>query len=216
MEVLIGLTLFAMLMSVMFLIFWRCSKVTEIITKERHLYEKLVVVQSRLQNVLSKSIFNKNIKALSSYFYIEEAKGSLGKSLIFKFENDIELTNDFLLLLGAKIYVDEQKQLCLALWQHEEPLKEVPQNVRKEVLLDGISNLDIEFFAPPLLATNSKAQKNEEMPLDRCTWLSTWPQEATLRPALIKLICHRGPKKEPLTFWFMVPKEIQTIIYRTK
>jgi hypothetical protein len=213
-EVLISVSLFAMLLCVMFGIFWRSTKVNETITKQRHFYEKLVVAQARLGAIISNSYF-KISKDNPPFFFIEPAKNSRGQSLVFRYENEIEPSSDFLLILGCKIYVDEDDCLSVASWLHEDPIKEIPEMVRKERLLAGVESLEIELFAPPLL--KNKEPKEKEVQIPRGFWVTSWPKEAEMRPALLKITAKRSAKgKEPLVFWFMIPKEIQTIIYRTK
>lgn len=205
-DVVIASILFAVLLAVIFGIFWRYSQVNQILVKQQQSCERLLIAQTRLQNLFTESVFQKN---LNHYFYIEDSKSSGSSSIVFTFDNNIDSDEAFCCDVLGKIYLDEEK-LCLALWPHENPAAVPPTQMHKEILLENISSLQIELFATP--QSKKKKSDKEEIQVVEGKWVSKWPIEYKRRPSLIKLICQR-PSGEVLSFWFFIPNEIQTILY---
>lgn len=205
-EVIIASSLFALLLSVVFGIFWYYSQLNQSLTKQRTSLEKLLIAQSRLQMAFTRSVFHKNC---NRYFYIEEPKSDSGPSLIFTFHNIVEMETEFCETVLGKLYVEDE-QLCLAMWPHKKNLTQVPTTMQKEHLLSNVTSFEIELFAIP---TSKKRQSNKnEVQVPEGKWISRWPVEYKRRPSLIKLTCHRTTG-EIVPFWFFIPNETQPIIY---
>ncbi len=216
-EVIVGTILFAGLLAVMFGIFWRCSKINEIISQKRKQHEQILIVQGRLQDIFNNSMFHK-ATLRKSYFFIEDAKMQGGQSLVFTYAHSGEAQEPFVSQLGAKIYVDDEKKLCLAAWPYTKKIYNLPETVRKEILLDNVDSLEIELFAGSEVDREKRSSsRKEKAPADKieeCKWLSVWPKEAERRPVLVRLTCHRNSSQlPPLYFTFFIPKQIYMILY---
>lgn len=203
-EVIIAISLFAILLSVLFGIFSSYIKTDQAITKARGRYEKLLLAQVKLQRVFAHTDFTDRDH---NYFYLD-ADGSL----VFTYDNSYEIATQFPNTVLAKLYVEDENKLQLAIWEHSEDHYEtVPERFRKDFILDNVSDIEFEFFKAPFIQKDkAKKTKTEADPdIAQGRWVSTWEKKLKSAPTLLKITL----KPEQTTFWFVLPKEISPIVY---
>lgn len=208
-EVLVSMGLFLLLVVAMFGIFWRTSTTNATLNKLRIANEQMLVAQAKLQNLFTNVTF---IKSIRPYFYIENERNSGQPSLICTVDHPLQTDSDFSGMTISKLYLEDDK-LIVATFPHlEEGLPEVMQ---KEILLSGVTKLDIElFFAPQ--SQNKVVDENEETVKKppESVWTNEWPKEYNQAPTLAKLRIERA-KAGSFTLWFFMPYMIDTILYNT-
>jgi len=215
-EVLVSTMLFIMLLTVIFGIFWRTSKVNQSIAKIRTANEEMLLTQSRLQGLFSNMVFQELYRP---YFFIENSKYANSPSLVFTFENQIHTNYAFSNIVLGKLYLEENK-LCLGIFPHPKKADGPPKEMRKEVLLDGVTDLEFSFFLAPVdkdeeqeEAENKGNDKTKKAPSGR--WTNDWLKDYEMPPTLVKLTV-RKTNDEPYLFWFFLPNEIEAILYEKR
>jgi len=167
------------------------------VKKHRQDHTEYVLTQIRMQKILSHTVFNNKYRP---YFYIDTSDPDKN-ALIFTFENDAMIDEDFSEIVLAKLSVEE-KNLTLTLWPHKhDKAKEIPTKMQKEILLQNVEKLKISLFKP-----GDKEAKQSDHPHPVYNeWTNQWPAEYGERPALVHLACNKGD------FWFIIPQEIQPV-----
>ncbi|MBS0654345.1 MAG: hypothetical protein JSR46_01080 [Verrucomicrobia bacterium] len=207
-DVIIATSLFAILLAVMFGIFLRYSQANQFLKTQRLDCEKLLVVQSKLQNIFDRY---QDKMDKEHYFYIEESKSGGSPSLIFTFDNGIDVDPQFSGDRLGKLYVASDA-LRFAYWPRGKNLDTIPVNMREEILLKEVTSLQIELFARAQPQVESKKNEKEEQKVIEGRWLTKWPMEYKRYPSLVKLTCRRTSGKDIL-FWFFLPIETGPIFY---
>lgn len=147
-ETLIALSLLSLLLVVVFG-FFREMSVISIMTNEKQKEAfKLRYVESRLA-FLFDGVVNENDTHRKFFFYCDPSLDSISKfpSLVMTYHNEIRADPDFSGDVLARLYVDNNDNLCLTTWPmyFEEP----PQDVQHEVLCEHVTNLAFAFYAAP-------------------------------------------------------------------
>jgi hypothetical protein len=139
-------------------------------------------------------------------------------SLIFSFNNGVDLSKLFSNNVIARIFLDIKGRLCMATWPSQTrwmPGANVPMKL--EVLLEEVESLKFLFFVAPdkkwqLDQTNSSTPPttppaNTPMqtvitvnPSPEGSWIQEWSQDYNQLPALIKLEVVRKGKTDYFTF----------------
>lgn len=211
-EVLIATSLFAVLLVAIFSIFWRTSKLSDAITQKRLRIEQVLLIETKLQNVFNNIIHDEESR---SYFYLEPSRQNGSPSLVFTFDNQFHVDYAYTTTVLGKLHVDNEN-LYLTIWPHFEDPKERPQNeMRKELLLEKVSDVSLELFA----SSESKDEKNQDKAVNGprpVQWNTVWPKEYETRPSLIKLAITLKGQSVPITLWFMLPQEVKTISYDSR
>ena len=147
---------------------------TEIVSRQ--------LLQTRLQTLFS------NLKkgSFQTTFYTKQFPNEKNQSLLALFDNGIDPDPAFSGAVLARIYLDESKNLSLALWPAEKG-KNHPW--RKEILLSNVSSYTFEFL------------KKEREPL--LEWATKWKPSSDI-PSIIRLSIVQS-EKEPLRFAFFLP-----------
>jgi hypothetical protein len=210
--VLVATSLFVMLLAALFGIFWRTSKVNQSIAKLRTANEQMLLTQTRLQNILSNTVFQ---KAFRPYFFVEKLKHANSPSLVFTFENQIHTNYAFSNVVLGKLYV-EDNQLCLGIFPHPKKAHGPPKEMRKEILLQAVADMRLEFFLAPEDKDEQQEEEQEQLKKPpQGLWTNDWLKEYEKRPTLIKLIVTKT-SDEPYVFWFFIPNEIKPILYERR
>ncbi len=123
-EVMIGLSLSAILLAFLFQFYTTLSKSHLELAKNKEEVLSAQRVQLRLNQVFG---------AVSQPFYMEKG------ALIFNFDNGIDPNPNFCGPVTGMLYLDEKQQLSLITWSH---LKEP----RKEVLVPNVRTYSLSFF----------------------------------------------------------------------
>lgn len=209
-EVLISSILFVMLLAVIFGVFWRCSKISEILAKQQKKAEEILLVQTVLQEIFFHNVFK---VWENSYFFIDDTLGSKNQSLVFTLKPPPGEIDRLGKIAGAKLFV-EDGALYLAKWNHSDKMNEMPLMLYKELLLHNVASMQIELFQAPSVKTEKKGAKEALKPLEG-QWNHEWPKEFDARPVLVKLICQPLSGNTPMLFWFVHHRDIKTIPYKS-
>lgn len=128
-------------------------------------------LQIRISDILTTLTFHCDSPSLYTQKFPKQDKDSL----IAIFDNGVDPDPAFSGPVVGRIYLDENKNLCLAYW----PFQTTDQNRpwRKEVLLSNISDFSFSF-----LRASCDAQKSHTL------WENCWPKENILAPSIVRLI----------------------------
>ncbi len=180
-EALIAMALFALVISSLFALFFHNIRIHEQLESIRECSEITRRAHARLQGVFSKLIYDIEGR---HFFYTPSIKqfsnNKEGPSIVFTFDNGLDRVRGFSYDVIAKLYVDQEDRLSLMIWPNPVDEKTKPTTVRKEVLLENVESLKIQFWKAPNLGIT--------MPLDKTgEWLDTWEQELKGHPTLVRL-----------------------------
>lgn len=147
---------------------------TEIVSRQ--------LLQTRLQTLFS------NLKkgSFQTTFYTKQFPDEKNQSLLLLFDNGADPDPSFSGAVLARIFLDENKHLSLALWPAEKG-KNHPW--RKEILLSNVASYSFEFL-----------KKERQTPLE---WVSKWKPSPTI-PCIVRLSVVQA-EKQPLRFAFFLP-----------
>ncbi|MBS4167624.1 type II secretion system protein [Parachlamydia sp. AcF125] len=183
-------------------------------------------LQYRLTQVLPKSFSSGGNKRSAFYFYTTSfAEGvfkSGTQSLVFGFDNGVNLDPAFASDVLGRLYVDGEGRLCLGMWpspaRWEE--EEFPP-MKKEVLFENVAMLKFQFFIPPDKGTLKDVKEKPVSPDGRVNihpsppgaWVDDWLQEYDQLPAIVRLIMTLEGDREPLVYSFPLPNSKNPLIY---
>lgn len=204
-EVIIATTLFILMLTAVFGIFWRTAKTTNSLNKLRIANEQLLVTQAKLQSTFSKVLFKKRY---NPYFYIETDGNSSQPALIFTVDNLVQTSAELSGIVLTKLYVEDE-QLMLATFPHIQ--EGLPELMEKEALLSKVTNFKVELFLAPEPSKEAADEETTKKP-PQGSWTDRWPKEYNQAPTLIKLTI---TKRSAGTFslWFMLPEMVNTVLY---
>lgn len=202
-ELLIGLCLTALLLSCLFSFWVGSVKVEAKLQNARTEVLARAALQTRLQ-----SIFTTLVPGDS--FYTQEFPHEEQDSLIALFDNGIDPDPAFSGPILARIYIDEEQNLALALWPKEETKD---RNWRKEILLPHTPHIEWEFLGAKRGLTTPQKKRASVRPINASLeWRANWPEAAGELPALIRL-CIEQKNSAPLRFAFRIPASSATPTY---
>jgi hypothetical protein len=182
---LIALTLIGTLLTFLFSFFVESVKLEKKLETARMAISNRGHLQTRLQNVLS-SID----RGSDGILYTQVLDKSM--SLLVLFDNGIDPDPSYSGTLLGRIFLDEEKNLCLASWPNGKE-KKLPW--RKEILMPKVKSFAFEFLG-------------KSAPL---AWRSEWPKSQTTLPLLIRL--HVVEEKDALRFAFILPSPDSFVSY---
>jgi len=184
-------------------------------------------VENRLAAILPKAVCPANDNE-SFHFFSSNDLGDLFKmgttSLVFTFDNKVQLSKEMAHYVIGRLYVDKEGCLTLATWPAEKRWKEddLPP-VHREVLLENVATLAFSFFVPPkrgktyMEEQTKKKEYWEKLPdtLRTEEWPTEWRAEYRQLPAIVKISLDRavGEKEEQWEFAFPLPHTLQPITY---
>ena len=209
-EALVAMALFSLVISTLFGLFWHNVRISDELNKLKKNSEKVRRAHSRMQNIFSKLIF-KSAQCHAFYSPSKNAgsKYDQGQSIIFTFDNGVDREEGFSYDVVARLYLDTDNKLSLAIWPNPTLKQSKPENIHKEVLLDGVESMNLEFWK--VAASKTKVPKDK---LEK--WISEWEKEYEDVPTLIKITLRyqSGKGIEDLAFSFITePNDIGAIKY---
>lgn len=213
-EVVIGMTLFTTLLTVLLSVLCRSSYTSHALSKKRETLEKLVYARARIQRLL-RSAAHTN-KQYHCFFTKESSSSDRGECLIFSFDNGVQREIRYALYCLARLHVDAQHNLAITCWPtpRANPMRHVPKDRRKEVILPGVGSMKMAFF----WGIQKKNTTASGRPAPFKKWVEQWNKEYEILPNLVRLTL--TPKKEndwekhEGTFYFLLPQTIDSISYK--
>jgi hypothetical protein len=195
-EVLIALSLTAILLTFLFSFFAESAKLEKKIDAAREQISGRQRLQTRLQAIFSSLCSD----GPSPFFYTRTFKQEPNPSLIAIYDNGIDPDPAFSGSVLGKLFLDGEN-LSLVNWPNE-PEQKMELPWRKEILLSGVERFEFEFLSP----------KKEEGPKEKIKpinpfweWRYRWPKKKGGIPPLVRLFVWEKGQKEPLRFAFFIP-----------
>ncbi len=183
-EVVIALGLAAILLTTLFGFYRQLFLARANIQKNKETVLQRVWVQQRLAQVFEKAEAEiEEDKGL--VFYTAEHPHATGPALHFYYDHGMDPDPDYCGTLKAMLYLTPQKELMLQVGP-----------ARKEVLLQGASQLQFAFFDP-----------KEKI------WQTGWGEKNEVLPPMVKLTI-KTEKEDP--FVFFLPGAFKKITYKKK
>ncbi|SCC90656.1 Uncharacterized protein SCG7086_BW_00070 [Chlamydiales bacterium SCGC AG-110-P3] len=158
-------------------------------------------------------------------FYTSEGTSSvaLGKSLVFITDRGPDHYAEFSNKVLTRLYRDAEKNLCFAYWPIPSRWdSDDPPPMHKEVLFEGVTELDFEFYSPPdpegkVVGGDDPVKAGRDQvtpPFDQ--WLADWDIRYKQLPVMIRVYITRdsyggGSARE--VYGYVIPASKSHIIY---
>jgi hypothetical protein len=193
-ETLIAISLLSVLLMFVFGFFHELSKLTHLSEQAQKESFQMRYLESRLGFIFER-IVNENEKSRTFYFYTEPPQNKISESpsLIFTFNNEVRRDPTFSGDVLARLYVDSDHRLCLAIWPLH--VKDPFSYLQEEVLCDNVAAVSYSFYAAPQAVNSDKeiTTKKQEG-IEKKTpekdkwhedeWLLTYEQ----MPSIVKIV----------------------------
>lgn len=182
-------------------------------------------LENRLADIIPKILSPKQAKKDFFFFSGTDANGMMkagSMNLLFVYDNGVVLDKNFANYVLARLYLDKDNKLSLAIWPIPERWEtNVTPQMKKEILLENVDSLNFDFFIPPEKNRKSSDKLTEikttivAEPEPKGSWTSAWLSDYRQLPALIRVKVTRKlhDKEEKIAFIFPLPNLEQTIIY---
>ncbi|MBU6383194.1 MAG: hypothetical protein KGQ49_05960 [Verrucomicrobia bacterium] len=200
-EVLISLSLTAILLTFLFSFFVQSARIEKKWDDMRMCIANRSHLQVRLQTLFTSMD--------TATFYTKTFEKEASPSLIFSFDQGIDPDPAFSGLVLGRIYLDSKYNLCLATWPASE---ETTGPWRNEVLQKGVKSFEFEFLG--MIGPSEQGVKEKITPLTpQLAWRSHWPKSTHHLPTLIRLRLQQEGFKDPIQYAFILPIS-ECITYR--
>ncbi len=144
-------------------------------------------LQTRLQDLF--------LSADSSSLYTKKLPGDEKESLIAIFDNGIDPDPVFSGKVMARVYLDGDRNLSLALWPHD-PGEKKNRPWRNEILLTNVDDCEFLFFG--------------KAPSQEFAWESRWPSNRKENPSMVRLRVQLNRNPLSYAFFFSSPEPLAT------
>lgn len=229
-ETLIAMSLLSMLLVFVFGVFRELSEITRLTEKSQKQSFQMRYLESRLGFIFER-VVNENESWRKFFFYTEPASSntSVTPSLILTFYNEVRMDPTFSGDVLARLYVDPEHRLRLAIWPLHVP--DPYEYMQDEVLMDHVVDVKYSFYSPPEKIKDkndiipSKTIDPEKKMPEKDQWLDEWLISYDQMPSIIKIRVQiaeeshskRGKKdqeeiKEHL-FFFVLPSSKNYVYY---
>ncbi len=226
-EVLIALALTAILLTTLTFFYQEISLLNIEFDKTQKESFQMRFLENRLADILPRAVPEKTKKKDFFFFTVLDFHGMFrgnSPSLIFTFDNGIDLDKEFSNHVLARLYLDQDGCFCLAMWPSPKRWEEgILPPMKKQVLMEDVTSLSFSFFIPPDFTEKEKPVDPEEVqagrekmePWPKGTWTDRWYYEYKQLPAIIKIEITRTVDKKPkkYTFAFPLPNASPPITY---
>lgn len=204
-ELLIALSLTAMLLTFLFSFLVESSKIEKKLDQARMAITARGHLQTRLQSILS-SVSHHSLEAS---LYTDTFDKEKQPSLVAYFDNGIDPDPAFSGAVLGRLFLDESHNLSLAIW----PLDKNKAHLwRNEILMSGIESYEFAFLGRNSAPEQKKKEKIE--PINGAfAWRSLWAKSESRVPSMIRLTLQEERAKEPLRFAFILPQPDGLVTY---
>jgi len=181
---------------------------------------KLRYIEGRFSNIFPRAVSESDPKKDFFFFTVSDISGIFANhsplSLIFTFDNGVDLSKLFSNHVIARIFLDTRGRLCMATWPSNKRWTSganIPMKL--EVLLEEVESLKFWFFIAPdkkWQLENNTGNQTQPPPPPTTTvvttvnptpeggWIHEWSQDYKQLPAIIKIEVVRNKKSEFFTF----------------
>lgn len=228
-ETLIAISLLSILLVFVFGFFRELSEITRLNEHSQKQSFQRRYLESRLGFIFER-VVNENDKARQFFFYTQPVNRSFSSSpsLILTFNNEVRLDPTFSGDVVARLYVDLNKQLRLAMWPLH--VKEPNQYLQEEILMDNVLDISYSFYAPPervkdgkAIASPDKIDPEKKTP-EKDKWHEEWLISYEQMPAIMKMTIKVADpeaksnaldtdKVKEYAFYFVLPSSKNYVYY---
>lgn len=193
-EVIISLSLITIIITFLFGFFSKVMKIEKIIEKKK--LEILAINQTQIKltqvfsNVYQGDFINQKP------FYTKDVKNPKGPVLYLSYDNKIDSDANFSLIVKAKLFIDNKKNLCLHSFSRDENEKKP----REDILLKDVDKIEYNFLAKSDIKLKKHKLNNFSEKI--CSY-NFWPKKAETLPFAIKIKIIKN--KDSLDFAFFLP-----------
>jgi len=207
-ELLIALSLTAILLTFLFSFFVESAKIEKKLDTTRMAIMNRSHLQTRLQTVLT-SI---DRSQMAPFFYTKQFDKEKTLSLIAIFDNGIDPDPAFSGSIIGRIFLDRENNLCLATW----PItKGKNRPWRKEILFPKVKHFEFAFLGEKTAAEHGA--KESSVPITATlAWKSAWHKNVHEVPGIIRLTLYEETQSKPIQYAFILPITEPFITYYEK
>ena len=165
-EVMIAMVLTSLVLFTLTFFYQQLASISFAIDETRQADFKERFIELRLSNILPKAIAPKKDEFPFFSFEADQISYPGCQNLIFCYNNGISIDPLFSNAVIARLMVDKDKRLILALLPSRDKWsKDKPVPLKMEVLLDKVTSLKFSFFVPPKsLEKQTEEQKEASAP----------------------------------------------------
>jgi len=193
-EILIGLALMSILFSFLFTSMAKSAQFEIKIDKAKAELLERQHLQTRLQDLF--------LTAHDASLYTKKLPGDKKESLIAVFDHGIDPDPAFSGPILARIYLDDDRNLSLALWPLD-PEEKKTRPWRSEILLSHID--DFEFHLLGKKIEPGIAPVNAHL-----AWYDHWPETREENPSMVRLTIRQKGAALSYAFFFSSPEPLVT------
>lgn len=210
-EVLISMALTMLAITTLLYFYYQVDEMNRFIEKIEEESFQSRYLEGRLAALLPRAV-GENDPSKDFMFMSTEGKSGLTKggmpTLLFMYDNGIDLNPDFANHVLGRLYLDEKENLTLATWPAPARWRsDQPVPMRKESLFQHVKELRFKFFVPP--------QKDVKSLFENEGWIDQWKEEYKQLPALIsvEIVTEKNEKEETIRYLFPLANTKNTIRY---
>lgn len=193
-EVLIGLSLITLLMSVLFSFYGSFSLMEQEVEKQKQISYLWSRLDSRLMEIFQALIPPKKNE---SFFFTSSHPLANGPTLVFCYDNGNCILPDFANEDIARLYLNENGELVLATWPSVSRTSR-PIPMMQEILMENLESIQFSFFSLP----SGSSEKNA---LAETGWVSFWKGDEGQIAAMLQLSLKRKGIEEPAVLYYPLP-----------
>lgn len=219
-ELLISMALTTLILTTLMFFYRQVTYLNNLYDEAQQESFQLRFLANRLSNVLPKAVPDQTAKKDFYFFSEPDYHGTFrnnSPSLVFTFDNGVDIDKNFSNHVLGRLYLDRQGNLTLGMWPS--PARwaegEIPP-MKKAVLMENVSSLSFQFFIPQektegAIPNNKKNPKVEPSP--RLSWVSRWQQNYQQLPAIVKVEIVLNDNQEH-TYAYPLPNVTIPIVYK--
>lgn len=136
-----------------------------------------------------------------SSLYTKRLPEDKTESLIAAFDHGIDPDPAFSGPVLARVYLDEDRNLSLAIWPFEKEKKK--HSWRNEILLSEVDDFEFHFLG--------KKKEPGTQPVNaQFAWYDRWPESRGENPMMVRLLVRQRGTLLPYAFFFSNPEPLMT------
>lgn len=125
-------------------------------------------------------------------------------TLTFLFDNGPSINTPFANSVLAKLFVDKDNRLIMALWPHPKLWSSMKPPMNLEVLMENVDKVTYKFYVPMTEPKENDQNPNPE--LRPGSWVDQWRREYGQIPAIVKVeVYSKGANGHPKLTTFAYP-----------
>lgn len=217
-EVIIAMSLTMIILSTLTYFYREMALLDAMGERQQQKNFQMLYVGNRLMTSIPKTVDNnKKDFAFFTPRDIDPMFMSGSPSLIFTFDNCVKLDPLFANNVLGRLYLDNQGRLILAKWPSPIRWKDQRPPLKKEVLMEGVKQMEFAFFSSPSRgkrAKNYQKQSPTDQPFPAGEWaFSEWKKDYEQLPLMMKITLTMEDDDTEYVFAFPLPNAKEPVIY---